>query len=64
MSVSIEKWNFFEVVLNAVVGGTYRIDIIDTWSMSLDQFADAASGNIEVELPHKNYLAIRVVRNC
>ena len=42
---------------------TYRIDIIDTWNMTINRFADAVSGQMEVELPRKKYLALRVVRN-
>ncbi len=44
-------------------GGTYRIDIIDTWNMTIDRFADAATDRVEVELPHKKYQAVRVMRN-
>ncbi len=44
-------------------GKNYRIDLIDTWNMSIDRIADMASGLFEVELPRKNYLALRVVRN-
>lgn len=48
---------------NLPKGKTYSIDIIDTWNMTIDPFANAASGAVVVELPRKNYLAIRVVRN-
>lgn len=44
-------------------GGSYRIDIIDTWNMTIDQFADQASGMVRVELPRKKYLAVRIERN-
>jgi hypothetical protein len=44
-------------------GNSYQIDIIDTWNMTIDRFADAASGHVEVELPRKKYLALRIVRN-
>ena len=43
--------------------GSYRIDIIDTWNMTIDRFADAASGDVRVELPRKKYLAIRIEKN-
>ena len=49
--------------VNLPEGGTYSIDIIDTWNMTIKQVADAAVGTVEIELPRKNYLAIRVVRN-
>ncbi len=43
-------------------GSSYRIDIIDTWDMTIDRFADAATGTVEVALPSKKYLAVRVAR--
>lgn len=49
--------------INLPEGGSYRIDIIDTWNMTIDRFADRATGTVEVELPRKKYLALRAVRN-
>ena len=49
---------------NLPEGGSYHIDIIDTWNMTVERFADAASGQVEVELPRKKYLAVRVERNA
>jgi hypothetical protein len=49
--------------INLPEGGSYQIDIIDTWNMIIDRFADAATGMVEVEMPRKKYLALRVVRN-
>ncbi len=43
--------------------GSYQIDIIDTWNMTIDRVADNASGATTVELPRKKYLAIRIERN-
>ena len=43
--------------------GSYQIDIIDTWNMTINRFADTATGTIEVELPRRQYLAVRVIRN-
>ena len=43
--------------------GSYRIDIIDTWNMTVERFADAASGDVRVELPRKKYLALRIEKN-
>jgi hypothetical protein len=48
---------------NLPEGGSYQIDVIDTWNMTIDRLADAATGTVEVELPRKNYLAVRVLRN-
>ena len=44
-------------------GKTYKIDIIDTWNMTIDCFADAASGDVVVELPRRNYMAVRIQKN-
>ena len=43
--------------------GSFRIDIIDTWNMTIDRFADSVTGEIRVELPRKKYLAVRIERN-
>ena len=42
---------------------TYRVDVIDTWNMSIDCFAEAASGKIEVQMPTRKYMAIRIQKN-
>jgi hypothetical protein len=42
--------------------GTYRIDIIDTWNMTMDRVADRASGQVRVELPREKYLAVHLER--
>ena len=47
----------------ALPGGSYRIDMIDTWNMTVDSLAENASGDVRVELPRRKYLALRVVRN-
>ena len=49
--------------INLPEGGSYRIDIIDTWNMTITCFADAATGTVEVELPRQQYLALRAVRH-
>ena len=43
--------------------GSYHVDVIDTWNMSIDRLADDVSGLTTVELPRKKYLAIRIERN-
>ncbi len=43
--------------------GSYRIDILDTWNMTIESFAASASGQVRVELPRKKYLAVRIERN-
>jgi hypothetical protein len=43
--------------------GSYRIDILDTWNMTIEPFSGNASGQVQVELPRKKYLAVRIERN-
>ena len=43
--------------------GSFRIDIIDTWNMTVDRVADEATGQVRVELPRQKYLAVRIERN-
>jgi hypothetical protein len=42
--------------------GMYRLDVIDTWNMTVDRAADRASGQVCVVLPRKKYLAVRLQR--
>jgi hypothetical protein len=46
-----------------LLDGTYRIDILDTWNMSIETFAENAAGQIAVELPARKYMAIRLQKN-
>ena len=49
--------------INLLAGSSYRVDIIDTWNMTIDTFTDAATGMVEVELPSRKYMAVRAVRD-
>ena len=40
--------------INLPEGGSYRIDIIDTWNMTIDRFADAANGGLRSSCRVKN----------
>jgi hypothetical protein len=42
--------------------GSYRIDVIDTWNMTVETAASNASGLTRVELPARMYMAIRIQR--
>ncbi len=42
--------------------GNYHIDIIDTWDMTLDTLPGDYSGAVEIDLPGKPYVAIRLRR--
>ncbi len=41
---------------------SYRIDLIDTWNMSIEAAAENATGKVRVEMPGKKYMAIRICR--
>lgn len=43
--------------------GSFRVDVLDTWNMTIECFADAASGAITVPMPARKYMAIRIQRN-
>jgi hypothetical protein len=42
--------------------GRFAVDVIDTWQMSIDRVAHAASGDLLVELPARPYAAVRLTR--
>lgn len=44
--------------------GSYHVDIIDTWNMTIERLIDDASGAITVELPRRKYIAVRIERNA
>jgi hypothetical protein len=46
----------------ALPEGTFRIDVVDTWNMTIDTLMEAAIGLVKVALPVKPYLAIRILR--
>ena len=41
---------------------TYRIDIIDTWNMTVTEAEQAATGSVRVKLPRRKYIAVRAER--
>ncbi len=43
--------------------GAYRIDLIDTWNMTIKTVAENASGRTSVELPTRKFMAIRIQEN-
>lgn len=43
-------------------GKSYKVDIIDTWNMTITPFADNVSGRIKVEIPRQKYMAVRIQR--
>jgi hypothetical protein len=47
----------------ALPEGSYHIDILDTWNLTIESFSTNASGQVRVELPRKKYMAVRIERN-
>ncbi|MBN1428748.1 MAG: DUF5605 domain-containing protein [Anaerolineae bacterium] len=41
----------------------YRIDLIDTWNMTIETVAEIATGQTCVEMPTRKFMAIRIQRN-
>ena len=50
-------------LFNLPEGATYRVDVIDTWNMTIECFAEAARGSITVPMPTRKYMAIRIQKN-
>lgn len=48
---------------NLPCDATFRVDVIDTWNMTIECYAEAASGPIVVPMPANKYMAIRIQRN-
>ena len=42
--------------------GQFRIDVIDTWNMTIEPAVERAQGKIRVALPARKYMAIRIKR--
>ncbi len=40
--------------------GTYRIDVIDTWNMTIETVAENVTGQMRVDLPTRKFMAIRI----
>jgi len=43
-------------------GATYRVEVIDTWEMTITPIGGSFSATFQVELPGKPYLAVRIRR--
>ena len=42
--------------------GDYKIEIIDTWGMTITELEETSSGKVNVKLPGKQYIAIRLLK--
>ncbi len=51
------------MTLSVPQGGTYRVDILDTWEMTVTTLEGSYSGSFTVALPAKPYIAIRITRD-
>lgn len=43
--------------------GSYRVDVIDTWNMTIETVAENATGRTCIQLPTRKYMAIRIQKN-
>jgi hypothetical protein len=43
--------------------GTYQIDVIDTWNMTIETVAENATGPTRVDLPTRRFMAIRIQKH-
>jgi hypothetical protein len=41
-------------------GMTVRVDVVDTWNMTVDELPGVHSGQVRVDLPSRPYMAIRL----
>jgi hypothetical protein len=44
-------------------GSSYRIDVIDTWNMTIETVAKHATGETWVPMPGRKFMAIQIQRN-
>jgi len=44
--------------------GSFQVDVIDTWSMTIETWAERATGKISVALPGRKFMAIRIQKNA
>lgn len=42
--------------------GSYRIDVIDTWNMTVESALENATGQVRVQMPGRKYMVVRVQR--
>lgn len=48
---------------NLPEGSSYRIDVIDTWNMTIETAMENATGQVRITLPARKFMAIRVQKN-
>jgi hypothetical protein len=45
-------------------GRNYKVDVIDTWEMTITELPGTYSGKFRIELPGKQYIAVRITSLC
>ena len=50
------------VVLNLPQKGSFKVEVIDTWNMTISPLKQAFSGQSMIPLPQKPYIALRIVK--
>lgn len=43
--------------------GRYAAEVIDTWAMTVERVADTLSGTVDIPLPARPYMLVRVIRS-
>lgn len=67
-----ERWGIFELelegsqkgnrIFNMPKGISFKVDIIDTWNMSISVLDGTYEGEFRVDLPGRQYMAVRMRR--
>lgn len=47
---------------NLRAGDRYTVDVIDTWNMTIDRLDGTYEGSFRVELPGRQYIAVRLIK--
>jgi hypothetical protein len=50
------------IVLNLPGNSSYKIEVIDTWNMTINPIEQKYSGQCMIDLPQKPYIALRIVK--
>ena len=50
------------IVIDLPEDALYRVDVIDTWDMTIDPLQKKFSGRSLIELPAKPYIAVRITK--
>jgi hypothetical protein len=43
-------------------GTQYKVEVIDTWEMTINELEDVYEGNFRIELPGKQFMAVRMTK--